>query len=82
MDVVHADFHRDPMRVLEQIYAFIGMEITPELRAGFAQRIAEKPELQHGVHRYNLADFGMSAERVREQYGDYIDRYDLVEKKQ
>jgi hypothetical protein len=78
--VVHGDFHRDPMRVLESIYSFIGMEITPELRAGFAQRIAEKPELQHGVHRYDLADFGMSADEVREQYGDYITRYDLVEK--
>jgi hypothetical protein len=81
MDVVHGDFHRDPMGVLERIYAFISMDIDDDLRARFAQRIAEKPELQHGVHRYDLADFGMSAEEVREQYGDYIDRYDLVEKK-
>jgi hypothetical protein len=81
MDVVHADFHRDPMAVLERIYAFIGLEIDETLRAGFAQRIAEKPELAHGVHRYDLADYGMTAEQIREQYGDYIDRYDLVEKK-
>jgi hypothetical protein len=81
LDVVHADFHRDPMAVLERIYAFIGMDIDEPLRARFAQRIAEKPELQHGVHRYDLADYGMTAEEIREQYGDYIDRYDLVEKK-
>ena len=80
MDVVHGDFHRDPMNVLETIYAFVGMDIDDDLRARFARRIAEKPELQHGVHRYDLADFGMSAERIREQYGDYVDRYDLVEK--
>jgi len=80
MDVVHADFHRDPMAVLDKIYAFIGMEIGEDLRAKFARRIDEKPELALGTHRYDLKDFGMTAERIREQYGDYIDRFDLVEK--
>ncbi len=68
------------MAVLDRIYAFIGMEIGVDLRARFAQRIEEKPELAHGAHRYDLKDFGMTAERIREQYGDYIDRFDLVEK--
>ena len=80
IDVVHGDFHRDPMGELERIYRFIGMDIDEPLRVAFAKRIEEKPELQHGVHSYNLADYGMSAERVREQYGDYIQRFDLVEK--
>jgi hypothetical protein len=80
IDLVHADFHRDPMAELERIYAFIGMEIGEDLRAKFARRIEEKPELARGVHRYDLADYGMTAERIREQYGDYIDRFDLVEK--
>ena len=78
MDVVHGDFHRNPMGVLERIYSFIDMEITHQARAGFAQRIAEKPELSYGVHRYNIANFGMSEDRVREQYGDYIQRFDLL----
>ena len=82
IDVIHGDFHRNPMGELERIYSFIGMDIGDDLRAGFARRIEEKPELQHGVHRYDLADFGMTAERLREQYGDYIERYDLVEKSQ
>jgi Sulfotransferase family len=81
VDVVHGDFHRDPMAILERIYTFIGMEIDDDLRARFAQRIAEKPELQHGEHRYDLVDFGMTADEVREQYGDYVDYYDLVDKK-
>ena len=79
IDVVHGDFHRDPMGELKRIYGFIGMEIGEPLKAKFDQRIAEKPELQHGVHRYDIGTFGMSAERVREQFGDYIQRYDLVE---
>jgi hypothetical protein len=81
LDVVHADFHADPMGVLERVYAFIGLEIGDELRAAFAQRIIDKPELQHGVHRYNIADYGMSEDEVREVFGDYIQRYDLIERR-
>lgn len=79
LDVVHAEFHREPMRVVERIYDFIGMDIPGTTREGFAARIAEKPELQHGVHRYRLEDYGMTAEEVREPFGDYLARYDLVE---
>jgi hypothetical protein len=79
LDIVHGDFHREPMAVLEQIYAFIGMDIPGDIRAAFEQRIAEKPELQHGVHRYDIADYNMTQEEARETYGDYVQRFDLLE---
>jgi hypothetical protein len=79
LDIIHGDFHRDPMAVLERIYAFIGLDITMEVRAGFVRRIEEKPELSRGVHRYNIADYGMSEQEVREPFRDYIARYDLVQ---
>lgn len=78
LDLVHGDFHRDPMRVLERIYDFIGMDITRTARAGMAQRIAEKPELQHGVHRYDVADFGLTKAEIRERFGDYVQKFDLL----
>lgn len=80
LDVVHPDFHRNPMDVMDRIYAFIGMDIPETTRAQFAQRIEEKPELQHGVHRYSIADYGMTPEQARAPFGDYIERFDLVEK--
>jgi len=79
LDIAHARFHADPMRVLEQVYAFVGLDIGPELRAQFARRIAEKPELAHGPHRYDIADFAISEAEVREEFGDYVQRYDLLE---
>ncbi|MCB2077019.1 MAG: sulfotransferase [Novosphingobium sp.] len=78
LDVVHGDFHREPMQVIERIYDFIGMDIPDETRAALAQRIEEKPELQHGEHRYSIADYGMTVEEAREPFGDYVERYDLV----
>jgi len=78
LDVIHGDFHREPMKTLEQIYSFIGMEISDEVRPLLQQRIDEKPELQHGTHRYTITDYGMTEEEAREPFGDYIQRYDLV----
>jgi hypothetical protein len=81
IDVVHGDFHRNPMATVEKIYAFIGMDIPDDTRAALAKRIEEKPELQFGEHRYDIRDFGMTEEEAREPFGDYINRYDLVEKR-
>jgi hypothetical protein len=79
LDVVHHDFHRDPMGTIEAIYAFIGMDIPSATRAAMASRIEEKPELQFGEHRYDIRDFGMTADEAREPFADYIRRYDLME---
>jgi len=78
LDIVHGDFHRKPMEVLDRIYSFIGMDIPDDTRAALAQRIDEKPELQHGVHRYKITDYGMTEEQAREPFGDYIERFDLL----
>jgi hypothetical protein len=79
LDVVHADFHREPMAVVERIYAFIGMDIPGDVRAALAQRIEEKPELARGVHRYSIADYGMTEDEARAPFGDYVQRYNLLE---
>lgn len=79
LDVVHADFHRDAMSVLDRIYHFIGMDIPGDLRSALAQRIADKPELSHGVHRYSIKDYGMTEAQARAPFGDYVDRLGLLE---
>ena len=78
LDVMHGDFHRNPMAVIERIYRFIGMELTTQASTAMAQRIGDKPELSHGVHHYSVADFGLTEDEIRERFGDYIDRFDLA----
>jgi Sulfotransferase family len=78
LDVIHGDFHRNPLAVIERIYRFIGMDLTPQAIGDMAQRIAEKPELSHGLHRYDVADFGLTEAEIRERFGDYIDRFALL----
>lgn len=78
LDIIHGDFHRDPMAVIERIYQFIGFELTEPIIADMAQRIADKPELSHGEHRYDVADYGLTEAEIRQRFGDYVERFDLV----
>jgi hypothetical protein len=81
MDVLHGDFHRDPMHEIRRIYPFIGLPLSAGVEAAMKQRIAAAPETTHGSHRYNASDFGLTEDEIREQFGDYIDRFDLRPRK-
>lgn len=80
LDVIHADLHRAPMQTIERIYAFAGLELTPSVRSAMEQRIARDPERQHGAHRYDIAEFGITEHAIRERFGDYVERFDLAPK--
>ena len=77
MDVVHSDFHADQMGTVRRIYDFAGLELTPAVEAAMGERIAAKPELSHGIHRYAAADFGLVEEEIRDMFGSYMDTFDL-----
>jgi Sulfotransferase family len=81
LDVVHSDFHRDPMGIIKRIYSFIDMQLSSDVADAMATRIDAAPELSHGTHRYAAADFGLTAEEIRAHFGDYINRFDLRESK-
>jgi len=77
LDVRHADFHRDPLGVIRRIYPFIGLELTPDVEEAMLERIAAAPERSHGEHSYTAEQFGVSEDEIREQFGAYVDRFDL-----
>jgi hypothetical protein len=77
LDVRHVDFYRDPMAVLRRIYPFIGIELTSEVEQAMQRQIAATPAAAHGAHRYAASDFGISEDEIREQFGTYMDRFDL-----
>jgi hypothetical protein len=81
LDVIHGDFHRDPMHTIERMYAFAGLELSPAVRSAMLQRIEARPELSHGVHRYDVTDFGMTQNEIRERFGDYTSRFGLIEQR-
>ncbi len=39
--------------------------------------LAHNPKGKHGSHSYDLAEYGLSVDGVRERFRDYIERYEI-----
>jgi hypothetical protein len=77
LDVHHRDFVADPFGTLERVYAFQDRELRPETRRKMETWHAENRAGAHGSHRYTLEQFGLNKGRIREEFADYIKRYDV-----
>ncbi len=76
-DVQYADTVRDPLGVVRGIYKRFDMDFTPKIEAAMQAYLDANPKGKHGSHSYDLAEFGLSKEGVRERFKDYIADYDI-----
>ena len=53
------------------------MPFTEEIRTALETHILEHPKDKHGSHQYDLEEYGLTAERVRERFAGYIERFGL-----
>ena len=63
--------------VVRRIYDFAGLTLSLEVEAAMRQRIAANPEASFGKHRYDVADFHLTEDEIRERFGAYMDQFDL-----
>jgi hypothetical protein len=74
-DVQYADTVRDPMGVVRGIYQRFDMDFTPGIEAAMQGYLDANPKGKHGSHDYDLAEYGLSKEAVRERFKGYIEDY-------
>ena len=77
IDVRFDDFITDNLGVIERIYAHFELELSAEARAAIERHVRENPRGKHGAHEYDLERYGLTAGRIRERLGAYIDRFSL-----
>ena len=76
IDVRYADFTADPVGVVEMIYARFGIELTPAARAAMTAVHEESVSGERRPsHRYELADFGLTADEVDARFAAYRAAY-------
>jgi hypothetical protein len=77
-DVSFADLQADPVTTLRASYERVGLSFT-DATLESVNRWAElhKPG-SRGVHQYDLADYGLTPEGVRERFADYLAAYDAT----
>ncbi len=74
-DIHFAPFQKDPFPVLEQLYAFLGEEYSPEARARMEAWRRDTPRDKHGIHEYHPEEFGLDKAALRERFRFYSDRF-------
>jgi hypothetical protein len=77
-DISFADLQVDPVGALEAAYGRIGIEFSdPSREAVIGWANGHEPG-SHGQHSYDLAEFGLRADQVRERFAPYLESYDAV----
>jgi hypothetical protein len=77
IDVHYADLIRDPMPAMEKLYKLLGDEFTPGADAGMRGWLADNPQDKFGKHEYQLAQFGLTPEKVRAMFQRYLSQYEV-----
>lgn len=76
-DAHYAEVVADPVAMMRQIYEHFGYVMSADAEAAMRRWLKEQPPEKHGVHRYSAAQYGLSEDRIREEYRPYIQRFDI-----
>ena len=60
-----------------RLYDALGLDATPGAFDAMSALVAERPQGSLGVHRYDLASYGLVEDELRERFAGYVDRYDV-----
>ena len=77
-DVAFADLQHDPVGTLRAGYASLGLTFSQDSERAVEQWADEHKPGSRGAHDYELSDFGLTPEGVREQFADYLHAYDAT----
>jgi hypothetical protein len=77
IDVHYADLMRTPIDAMRRLYAALGDEFTPQAQAGMQAWLDNNPQGKFGKHEYQLAEYGLSPEKVRPMFERYLSRYEV-----
>lgn len=75
LDVHFEDTVAAPQAVVERIYQFAGLELTPQTRSAMAQWLQANGREKRAVHHYSPDQFGLSEAILQRDYAEYRARH-------
>jgi len=75
LDIHYRNLITDPVGVIRQIYDYFGYSFDSEFETRIVAWLAENPKGKHGIHRYSLEEFGLTAEKVDRFFSDYREEF-------
>ena len=76
VDVSFADLQTDSVSTVATAYERLGLDFSDDTRAGVSAWARGHEPGSRGGHIYDLADYGLTADGVRERFADYLATYD------
>jgi Sulfotransferase family len=77
-DVDYVEIRRDPLAVVQSIYAHFGWSLSQKVEQRMRRALANQPDEQHRLHRYKLSQFGVQEAESAARFAAYCDRFGLV----
>lgn len=78
--IAHIDYAEvvdRPEAVMARVYDQLGLELTPQVHEAIVAWRRDNPPGKRGSHDYDLADYGLDARAVADDYAFYTDRFDI-----
>jgi hypothetical protein len=75
LDLDYETLVSDPIACARRIYAFAGMPLSESAVAGMREWAVENARDRRPVHRYTLAEFGMTEEQLARDFAEYRKRH-------
>ena len=81
IDVRFDDFMADDVAMVGRIYELAGQPFTAEARAAMETFMADHPRGKFGGVVYDLADFGLDRDELRQALRFYVERFGVIEER-
>ncbi|MDP3859465.1 MAG: sulfotransferase [Stagnimonas sp.] len=74
-DVRFIDTVKQPFAVVQAIYGFLGMTLTPQAEQAMRAWMEKNSRDSRAAHDYKPEDFGLSVEQLKRDFADYRKKY-------
>jgi Sulfotransferase family len=76
-DISFAELQTDPLAALERGLTQIGLPFDEQSRSSVAAWAGTHEPGAHGTHSYELSDFGLERDQIRERFAPYYAAFDI-----
>ena len=76
-DIDYDDIEQRPLATIAKIYDWLNWPLTNEATQSMQAFLDANPKNKHGVHRYDLATYGLQADTQRQRFEPYCSRFGI-----
>jgi hypothetical protein len=77
---IHVDYYyslEQPAEMMAGVYRDLNLEMAPAVAHDIRGWVRRNPKNKRGANDYMLADYGLDADEIAEEYADYITAFDI-----